>query len=213
MAFHNVVFFEDYAQGVVGGPEFRTTVVSTSSGYEQRNVDWATARGRWDLSRLLYDPTARDATIAFFRARKGRAHSFLFKDWNDYFVGMTWNLVTKTLDHNGAHNFATGDGSTTIFQIYRIYSSGGFTESRKITRPKSAIKVYKNGVEQTQPGQCSVDYSTGLITFVAAPAAAATVGWSGEFYVPVRFDTDSLNVDYMSPTAGNAPLPVVEVRE
>lgn len=213
MAFHNVIFPEDYSRGVVGGPEFRTTVVATGSGYEQRNADWATARGRWDLSRLLYDPSARDATVAFFRARQGRAHTFLFKDWADYFVGMAWNPTTKVLDHTGSHNIATGDGSTTAFQLYRVYDSGGFTERRKITRPKSPIKVYKNGVEQTQPGQCSVNYSTGIVTFVTAPPLGHSVGWSGEFYVPVRFDTDQLQIEYLNPTAGDVALPVVEVRE
>lgn len=211
MAFHNVIFPEDYSQGAVGGPEFRTTVVSTGSGYEQRNVDWASARCRWDLSRLLYDPATRDATIAFFRARKGRAHSFLFKDWADYFVGMAWNTSTKTLDHTGAHNFATGNASQTVFDIYRVYDSGGFTERRRITRPKSAIRVYLAGVQQTSG--FTVNYNTGQITFSTAPGSGVAVGWSGEFYVPVRFDTDVLSMEYLSPTSGDAPLPVVEVRE
>lgn len=213
MSFHNVVFYEDYSRGVVGGPEFRTTVVATGSGYEQRNVDWATARGRWDLSRLLYDETTRTATIAFFRARKGRGHSFLFKDWADYYVGMAWNPGTKVLDHNGAHNFATGTGAQTTFQLVRIYDSGGYTETRKITRPKTGLKIYKNGVEQAQPADCSVDLATGIVTFVVAPPTGHLVGWSGEFYVPVRFDTDVLSMEYLNPTAGDAPLPVVEVRE
>ena len=213
MAFHNVIFPEDYSQGAVGGPEFRTTVVTTGSGYEQRNVDWSLARCRWDLSRLLYDPSARDATIAFFRARQGRAHSFLFKDWADYFVGMAWNPVTKVLDHTGSQNFATGDGATLTFQCYKVYDSGGFQERRKITRLKSPIRVYLNGTLQTQPGQCSVNTSTGVITFVTAPPNGQPVGWSGEFYVPVRFETDMLSMEYLSATAGDAPLPVVEIRE
>lgn len=211
MAFHNVVFPEDYSQGVTGGPEFKTTVIVAGSGYEQRNVDWAYARGRWDLSRLLYDTTTRDATIAFFRARKGRAHSFLFKDWADYFAGMTWNPTTKVLDHSGPHNFAVGTLGVTTFQILKIYTDGGASDNRKITRPKSAIKVYVNNVEVVSG--FTVNYSTGVITFSVAPTAGHAIGWSGEFYVPVRFDTDLLNLDYMSPTVADAPLPVVEVRE
>lgn len=211
MAFHSILFPEDYSQGAVGGPEFRTTVVTSGSGYEQRNADWATARCRWDLSRLLYDFTTREATIAFFRARQGKAHSFLFKDWADYYVGMTWNPTTKLLVHSSAHNIWTGNGSSVTFQLRRIYDSGGFTEIRKITRPKSAIKVYLNNVEQTSG--FSVDYSTGVITFSTAPTAGTAIGWSGEFYVPVRFDIDALSLEYISPTAGVAQLPVVEVRE
>ena len=211
MAFHNVVFPEDYSQGATGGPEFRTTIVVTGSGYEQRNADWATARGKWDLSRMLYDEVARDAAIAFFRARRGMAHSFLFKDWNDYFVGMQWNATTKVLEHSGSHNFASGTGAQTVFQLVRIYDSGGQTERRKITRPKSAIKVYVNGTEQLSG--VTVNYSTGTVTFTSAPSNGAAIGWSGEFYVPVRFDTDQLQVDYLSATTGDVALPIVEVRE
>lgn len=209
MAFHDVVFPEDYSRGAVGGPEFRTTVVTTGTGYEQRNADWATARGRWDLSRLLYNESTREATIAFFRARQGRAHSFKFLDWADHFVGMVW--VGNVLTHNGAHNFATGNGSATAYQIYKVYDSGGHTERRNITRPKSAIKVYLNGVEQVSG--YTVDYATGIITFSVAPGGGVAIGWSGEFYVPVRFDTDALAMEYLSPTSGDVPLPVVEVRE
>jgi len=213
MAFHEVVFPEDYSRGVVGGPEFRTTVVATGSGHEQRNADWATARGRWDLSRLLYDETARAETIAFFRARRGRAYGFLFKDWADFFVGMAYDS-TDTLVHNGSQNFTTGDGVETEFQMVKIYDSGGHTERRKITRPKSAtVKVYLDGVEQAQPADCTVDYGTGVITFNSAPGAGVQIGWSGEFYVPVRFETDYLAIEHFSPTAGTAPLPVVEIRE
>lgn len=211
MAFHDVLFPEDYSQGAVGGPEFRTTVVVTGSGYEQRNVDWDAARLRFDLSRLLYDESTRAGTIAFFRARRGKAHSFKFKDWGDYYVGMAWNTTTKVLDHTGAHAFATGDGATTVFDIYRVYDSGGQTESRRITRPKSAIKVYLDGVEQVSG--YTVNYSTGKITFSVAPANGVVIGWSGEFYVPVRFDIDHLQINYLNPTAGDVSLPVVEVRE
>lgn len=211
MAFHNVIFPEDYSRGAIGGAEFRTTVVTTGSGHEQRNADWASARCRWDLSRLLYDPTSRDATIAFFRARRGRAHSFLFKDWVDYFVGMAWNPSTKVLDHTGAHNFAVGDGVVTEFQLYRIYDSGGFTELRKITRPKSAIRVYLDGVLQV--GGFTVNYSSGVVTFAPAPGVGVQVGWGGEFYVPVRFENDSLQIEYLNPTTGDVSLQITEVRE
>lgn len=210
-AFHNIVFPEDYSHGAVGGPQFRTTVVTTGSGFEQRNVDWASARGRWDLSRLLHDPATRDGTIAFFRARKGRAHGFLFKDWADYFVGMAWNAATRTLDHVGAHNFAVGTGAQTVFGLQRHYHSGDQADVRRITRPRSPIRVYLNGVHQT--AGVSVDHATGMVTFATAPASGIHVGWSGEFFVPVRFDTDVLSMEYLSPTAADAPLPVVEIRE
>jgi uncharacterized protein (TIGR02217 family) len=48
--FHEVQFPDKIAYGATGGPEFATTVVGTGSGHEKRNVNWAEARGRWDVA-------------------------------------------------------------------------------------------------------------------------------------------------------------------
>jgi uncharacterized protein (TIGR02217 family) len=48
--FHEARFSDNIAYGATGGPEFATTVVVTGPGHEQRNVDWAEARGRWDVA-------------------------------------------------------------------------------------------------------------------------------------------------------------------
>ncbi len=82
--FHKVRFPDNIAYGATGGPEFVTTVVVTGAGHEQRNVDWAEARGGWDVASGLKNQAQLDELIAFFRARKGKAYGFRFKDWTDY---------------------------------------------------------------------------------------------------------------------------------
>ena len=82
--FHEVRFPDNIAYGATGGPEFATTVVVTGAGHEQRNVNWAEARGRWDVASGLKNQQQLDELIVFFRARKGRAYGFRFKDWTDY---------------------------------------------------------------------------------------------------------------------------------
>jgi uncharacterized protein (TIGR02217 family) len=67
--FHEVRFPDNIAYGATGGPEFATMVVVTGAGHEQRNVDWAEARGRWDVSSGLKKQAQLDELIAFFRAR------------------------------------------------------------------------------------------------------------------------------------------------
>jgi uncharacterized protein (TIGR02217 family) len=42
-------------------------------------VNWAEARGRWDVGTGLKNQQQLDALIAFFRARKGKAYGFRFK--------------------------------------------------------------------------------------------------------------------------------------
>jgi Conserved hypothetical protein 2217 (DUF2460) len=77
--FHEVRFPDNIAYGATGGPEFATTVVVTGAGHEQRNVNWAEARGRWDVASGLKKQAQIDELIAFFRARRGKAYGFRFK--------------------------------------------------------------------------------------------------------------------------------------
>jgi uncharacterized protein (TIGR02217 family) len=80
-SFHEV---RQHPYGATGGPEFATTVVATGSGHEKRNVNWAEARGRWDVASGLKKQAQIDELIAFFRARTGRAYGFRFNDWTDH---------------------------------------------------------------------------------------------------------------------------------
>jgi hypothetical protein len=76
-----------------------------------------------------------DELIAFFRARKGKAYGFRFKDWTDY-------KATSQL-------IGTGDGAIKTFQLVKRYPSGSVVEVRTITKPiAGTVRVYKDGVEQ-----------------------------------------------------------------
>ncbi len=178
MAFHEVRFPDDIAYGATGGPEFATSVVATASGYEQRNINWSSARGRWDVASGLKKQTQLDTLIAFFRARKGRAVGFRFKDWTDY------KATGQVL--------GAGNGVLTQFQLVKKYVSGSTEELRPITKPVSgSVKVYLNGVLKTSG--VTINHTTGLVILTVAPAAGVVVTADYEFDVPVRFDTDRLS--------------------
>lgn len=198
MAFHEVQFPNDIAYGATGGPEFATSVVATASGYEQRNINWSAARGRWDVASGLKKQTQLDALIAFFRARKGRAHGFRFKDWTDYKAT--------------AQALGTGNGTITTFQLIRTYSSGGTTDVRTITKPVAGtVKVYLAGV--LQASGWSVNTTTGIVTFTAAPGNNVTVSADYEFDVPVRFDTDRMAVTIEQINLHQwSGIPIIEIR-
>jgi uncharacterized protein (TIGR02217 family) len=114
--FHEVRFPDNIAYGATGGPEFATTVVATGAGHEKRNVNWSEARGRWDVASGLKKQAQIDELIAFFRARRGRAYGFRFKDWTDYKA--TGQLL------------GTGDDAQTQFQLVKHYPSGSVIEIR-----------------------------------------------------------------------------------
>jgi uncharacterized protein (TIGR02217 family) len=197
-AFHEVRFPDNIAYGATGGPEFATTVVVTGAGHEQRNVNWAEARGRWDVGSGLKNQQQLDELIAFFRARKGKAYGFRFKDWTDYKA--TGQLL------------GTGDGVQTQFQLVKRYPSGGVIEVRTVSKPVAgSVRIYKGGVEQLSGW--SVDATAGIVTFGTAPALGVEVTADFEFDVPVRFDTDHMAVTIETFRLHRwQQIPIVELR-
>jgi uncharacterized protein (TIGR02217 family) len=187
----------DISYGSSGGPEYSTEVVMNQGGYEQRNSNWGEARGHYNVAHGVKSQQQLDALIAFFRARKGKAYGFRFKDWTDY--------------QGVAEVLGTGNGVRTAFQLVKHYASGGVTESRTITKPVAGtVRVYVDAVLQNSG--VTVDASSGVVTFASAPASGV-VSADFEFDVPVRFDTDRLSAtldSYGAHSWNNIPL--VEVR-
>lgn len=199
MAFVEERFPADIAYGSAGGPEYSTDIVVTHGGYEQRNTNWSQARAKYNVAHGVKTQSQLDALIGFFRARKGRADGFRFKDWSDY----------KAI----AQAIGTGNGTNKIFQLVKTYNSGSIVETRTITKPiASTLAVYVNAVLQAGSAY-TLDSATGKITFVTAPANAAVVTADFEFDVPVRFDTDRLSatLDSYGVNSWN-DIPLVEVR-
>ncbi len=197
MAFIEVQFPTDISYGSSGGPEYATDVVASSSGYEQRNVNWDQARAKYNVAHGVKTKAQLDALIAFFRARKGRAHGFRFKDWTDY-------QATETL--------GIGDGTRTQFQLIKSYVSGAVTETRTIKKPVAGtVQVFKNAVLQSSG--VSVDTTMGMVTFTVAPTVGQVITASFQFDVPVRFDTDRLSASLDAYGIHSwLDIPLVEVR-
>jgi len=190
----------DISEGARGGPEFSTEVFTAVSGAEQRNMLWSEARARYDVGFGIREKGDMETVLDFFYACRGRATGFRFKDWTDY------QIVNETAQQ---HN-----GSTTVYQITKNYTVGGQSYARAIRKPISGTLsgVTANAVAVTAGVDFTVDYTTGLMTFGSAPATPVVVGYC-EFDVPVRFDTDNLEI-----TAEAAELesiqsiPLVEIR-
>lgn len=199
MAFIEVAFPSDIAYGSSGGPEYSTDIVITHGGYEQRNVNWSQARAKYNVAHGVKTQSQLDALIAFFRARKGRAVGFRFKDWSDYKVT--------------AQVIGTGNGTNTAFQLVKTYISGGITETLTITKPVvGTVNVYIAGVLQTSTAY-ALDTTTGIITFTTAPASSAIITADFQFDVPARFDTDTLSAKLDSYGVNSwSNIPILEVR-
>lgn len=202
-AFDDVLFPLEIGAEASVAPTFSTSVVTSASGYEFRNVNWNQARLRFDAGPGVRSEAEMETLLAFFRARRGSAVGFRFRDPYDFSsCGMTGEPgpIDQTL--------GTGDGERTAFPLIKSYDAG---EARSVTRPIADTVVV------SIDGQITGDWTLepcGIVQFHAPPVPGAIVRAGYLFDVPVRFAEDRLEVVRASFRAGEAPsVPLIEVRE
>lgn len=185
--FDEVLLNEEYSALARGGPEWSTAIISApASGFKQRNINRADFIGRWIISYDLLTADALKNLYDFFLARRGMAYGFRFT------APEANNIPTSAPEQ-----FGTGDGATTVFNLYRKHISGPRSYSRRIVKPmagglsyvsgSSTISIYVDGVLN---GSATVSSTTGAVTFAAAPANNAVLTWAGDYHVPATFGSD-----------------------
>ena len=207
MAFHEVRFPDNISRGARGGPERRTQVVELASGDEERNGSWANSRRRYDVAYGIRRADDLAAVVAFFEARNGRLHGFRYKDWADYKSTLPSQAVTATDQQIGI-----GTGSLQTFQLSKRYISGAQTWERTIAKPVAGTVRVALGMVEQMSGW-TIDATTGVIAFTSAPANGVIVRAGFEFDVPVRFDSDTLDVTLDIERLGSiTAIPLLEIR-
>ena len=211
MSFHEVLFPLDVALRSAGGPERRTDVVVLGSGREERNARWAHSRRRYDAGYGIKTFDALSQVVAFFEERRGRLYGFRWRDRLDHSSAAPDMALSATDQAIG-----TGDGVTAAFQLARTYGGAFSPYQRGIVKPVAgSVQVAVGGAVQGEGTAFTVDTTTGLVTFLAGhiPAVGAAVTAGFLFDVPVRFDTDYLEVDLSAFAAGAIPkIPLIEIR-
>lgn len=204
MAFHHVRFPLDIALGARGGPERRTDVVTLAGGGEQRNGRWARSRRRYNAGYGVKSRADMAAVLAFFEERRGRLHGFLWRDGLDHCSGGATPLPTDQV-------IGTGDGEKTSFQLVKRYGAAFDPYLRLIAKPVAgSVRVAVDGSELVTGW--SVDATSGIVSFEEAPEDGASVTAGFVFDVPVRFDTDRLDIELNGFDGAEAPsIPLVEI--
>lgn len=211
MAFHEIRFPLRAAFGASGGPERRTDIVSLGSGHEERNSPWALSRRRYNAGSGVRSLDDIHLVTEFFEARQGRLHGFRWKDRVDFSSATSSGAVSCQDQVLG-----TGDDVTNTFQVSKSYPSGEAVYLRSIVKPvEGSVRVSVDAVELESGAAFTVDYTSGLVTFLTGnvPALGAIIQCGFEFDVPVRFDSDFLEINLAAFDAGDIPsIPLVEIR-
>ncbi len=207
--FHEVLFPLDIALGSRGGPQRLTDVTTTGSGREERNQRWFHSRRRYDAGYGVKTLAAIASVTEFFEERRGMLYGFRWRDKGDN-RSCSPGVLPSPMDQN----IATGDGIRSVFQLVKTYGSAYAPYVRDIKKPVAgSIRLAVNGIEKSQT-HFSVNAANGEITFQSGhiPAAGHAVTAGFTFDVPVRFETDFLEIDYAGFDAGQIPkIPLIEI--
>ena len=172
--------FAGLGWSVKRSPVWKTRAQQAISGKETRLADWSYPAWHWELTFdfLRATPTAAEfqSLAGFFNQCQGAFGTFLYADADD-------NAVT-------GQAIGTGDGATKSFQLVRAF--GGFIEP--VLAPNVVSTVYFAGVAQA-PANYSVDSTTGLLTFTAAPASGAAITADFTYYFRCRFAEDTIDFE------------------
>lgn len=153
-----------------GGPNYRTDGVVLDNGWEVRNRRWLYPKHQYSAEFLNFSPAERDEVLRFIHAAAGSWLAFRFKDPMDY--------------QANDEPLSPEIGTSTPVQMIKTYTAGGHYSERVVQAIVSAT-INANG----SPVTGTMDMELGLFT-PAAPWAAATYTWDGEFDVWVHFTQD-----------------------
>jgi uncharacterized protein (TIGR02217 family) len=181
-----------------GGPVFSTSLIENFGGFEQRNINWQNARMRYNIAPAIRSYEDMSTIINFFRAHKGRAIGFRFKDWIDFKA--TGALVE------------IADGSSNEFLLckrYNIEGIEGAEDIRRINKPViDTVKIYCDAILQNS----KIDYLNGKILFNTPPMKGTKVTADFEFDVFVRFDIDEIIINNDLQYTDNLDIPLLEIK-
>jgi uncharacterized protein (TIGR02217 family) len=209
--FHEVRFPTAISRAAHGGPERRTDVVVLGSGAEERNARWADSRRSYNAGYGVKSLDDLHAVIAFFEERRGRLHGFRWRDAADC-KSCAPEATPTALDQQ----IGTGDGATATFQLTKRYGTAFNPWNRPIKKPVAGtVLIAVAGAAQAEGSDYTIDHTTGLVTFLPGhiPPSGAVVTAGFEFDVPVRFDSDRLEINIQGVRHGAIPsIPIVEIR-
>jgi uncharacterized protein (TIGR02217 family) len=186
---HAVRLPVDIEKGTQGGLGFYTTITASPPGGEQRNQQWEDERGSWDISYGIRKDVHLRAVRNFYFARRGKAFSFLFRDWGDYTATDTGigvgNGVVDDIGFTG-HRAGTAD-----WQLVKTYPDNVNPFVRRIFQPdlSAPYHIYVNAVEKTV-----TQVANGVFRFLNAdiPLVGEVITGTFTFDIAVRFDSDRL---------------------
>jgi len=185
----NAVFPTAIGFGSMSQSNWNKRRVTTPAGYQQVNQLFDRALMRFNVASGIRSLDDCHELIRFFNVMQANDATVLFLDKTDF-----KSCAPLQVAAFGDSVIGTGNGSQTVFPVYKRYSAGGLNYDRRITRLMTGtVKSGVDGVEKTITVHWTVDLNTGTITYLTPPPNGHSVTAGFHFYVPVDFVDSSLD--------------------
>jgi uncharacterized protein (TIGR02217 family) len=215
MIYVNILFPPRLAFGLQRTASWSTAIAQVISGREGAAIqNWSDARHEYDASFAVRTVSDLETILDHFHSVRGRAKKWPLKDPLDYTVTVARGVL---LDD--------GDSPTTGYQMAKRYGTGSDVYYRRITRPaQGTIAIYRlrAGVTTNITANCTIGYTDGQVAIASGAYMTGDVlSWSGQFFTPCRYDTDSLPSVAVNRNPGQAgellvqcdSIPIIEALE
>lgn len=189
MSFHDILFPMRLARGAIGGPLRRTNIYQRKNGQEVRIANNSKSLRQWQISSKNSNLDDLAFIVAFFEARMGKLYSFRFNDPFDN-KSCAPSLTPTAFDQK----IGTGDGVKKDFQLIKNYGDSANNYARIIDKPILNSVLVAIGNTQALSSAFSVNYQTGIVSFLTAPAAGQAISAGFKFDTKVRFDNEQLEL-------------------
>ncbi len=189
-----------YSQGAKGGPEFLTSILGSPYGTQQRNITRYDGIHRFEIQFDGKRETVEfPVLLDFFMSGYGAGIGFRFFPFFDN----SWKN----------EQIAVTQAATASYKLIRTYRRGTRSYIRRIVKPVAPIQVTINGTDAATFSPYSVDYTKGIIAFQtpASLPAGGVLRVTGEYCIPVAFDTDKVDISGFGGTFNLEGLRVVEL--
>lgn len=209
MAFHNILFPLDLA-ALKATPRWPTNIIQLGGGAEQRVILQSDSLRQYDAATAISSIDTYRQVIEHFNGRRGPGFSFPLRDRTLY------KVTTKT--------FGVGGGIGSTNQLSFDEGDSGNSYIREVYLPQAGtIHVFAGATEKIEGVDWTLAYNGatgGLVTWLTS-VSGLTLTWTGSFYIPVRYDTESLPgaelFAMLNDSAGSGlvqgvNIPLVEVR-
>jgi uncharacterized protein (TIGR02217 family) len=165
------------AAGVRGKNQRNNSRTMAANGTGQININWSRTLRQYELGIVPMSVATWQTIEGLHEVTEGGAYGFLLPDPKDQSVsdaqGLLYPFNSTLLGTNGL-----GYGVPS-YKLHKRYTSTGSarTKDRAITRPRATPVIRRGGVAVTHgasPGNVSVNYDTGTVTFVADSSSTVT---------------------------------------